>query len=463
MTEHGIVRSLVLRVARDIAPNSQPANRMIFWAGNHATWLLGDKAGKLWKARQDKVDTDEDGPVKTDHKAASARAKAVWKQFLAGIEAAPAPQGVRPHVLDLAESLGRLLNFGPFDAQLLTLMIACERLPRVKAAVRSFGDGIGDLPAVLGELAGAEAGDAARRVRRSDVLKLGLFTFGIRPGMDDPVDIRWPLCSILDREPTPEGLACALAGRRHAATLDLNDFTHVRDTGFLVSLLQGAVRERAHGVNILIHGPPGTGKTELARTLAAASGCPLHDIGEADDDGEEPSRRERVMALMLAQRVLGDRSGAVLLFDEMEDLIGAAERSGGDWFAKREGSKVFVNRLLETNVAPVIWITNAIGNIDDAILRRMSFVLKLDLPPREAAHRILGRIVRDEGGQPGEAIHRLVDQAPETATVLRVAVRAARLAGESDCGARAATSLVRALRDGELPPEGPGALDLGAL
>ena len=61
---------------------------------------------------------------------------------------------------------------------------------------------------------------------------------------------------------------------------------------------------------------------------------------------------------------------------------------------------------------------------------------------------------------PGGAIGRLIDQAPETASVLRVAVRAARLAGEDDCGARAATSLVRALRGGEMPPEGPGDLDL---
>ncbi len=194
--------------------------------------------------------------------------------------------------------------------------------------------------------------------------------------------------------------------------------------------------------------------------MAAAAGCPLHGIGEADEDGDEPTRRDRVLSLLMAQRVLGDHSGAVLLFDEMEDLIGGAERSDGDWFSRREGSKVFVNRILETNAAPVIWVTNAIGNIDDAILRRMSFILELGLPPRSAAHRMLQRIVDDEGGQPDAAITRLIDQAPETASVLRVAVRAARLAGEADCGTRAATSLVRALRGGELPLDGPGALEL---
>ena len=434
MNEHSIVRSLVLRIVRDIAPKSQPAQRVLNWASVQGEWLLG--AAWLTEKKPD------------------------WAHFLACLKEAPLVDEPRPPILDLADELGRLLHLEPFDARLLTLMIACDRLPRLADLLEGVADHIRDFPAVLGELAGAEVLDAAAQVRRSEVLKLGLIAFGIRQRHDDPVEIRWPLRRVLDRGPAPEDLAEALAGRRQVPSLDLADFAHVGDADFLVRLLAGAVRDKAHGVNILIHGPPGTGKTELARSLAAAAGCPLHGVGEADDDGDEPSRQDRVLALLMAQRVVGDRSGAVLLFDEMEDLIGGAQRSGGDWFAKREGSKVFVNRLLETNAAPVIWVTNAVGNIDDAILRRMSFVLKLDFAPRRAAHRMLDRVVTDEGGQATDAMTRLVDQAPETATVLRVAVRAAKLAGETDGGARAATSLVRALRGGDLPLEGPGDLDM---
>lgn len=464
MTEHEIVRSVLLRIARDVAPTAPLAQRLMAWGNGHAAWLLGETPETATKPKK---------PEKAGKKAARKRALALrkaftlninvggdaWPQFLARVQNAPAPQEPRPHMLDLADELGRLLNLQPFDARLLTLMIACDRLPRLSSLLNRVIDEVRDLPAILGELAGAAPAEADPRVRSSDVLKLGLVGFGLRLRHDNAVEIRWPLARVLDRNPGLSEFADLLAGRRQPPNLDMADFAHVPDADFLVRLLQGAAKARAHGVNILIHGPPGTGKTELARTIAAAAGCPLHGVAEVDEDGEEPSRYDRVLALQLSQRVLGDRTGSVLLFDEMEDLIGNAQRSRGDWISEREGSKVFVNRLLESNETPVIWVTNAVGNIDDAILRRMSFVLKLDLAPRRAAHRILGRILKDEGGEAGADIGRLIDTVPQTSSVLRVAVRAAKLAGEGDCGARAATSLVRALRHGELPMPGPGEVD----
>ncbi|MCG2840652.1 ATP-binding protein [Sandaracinobacter sp. RS1-74] len=435
MDEYQIVRGMLLRAGRGQPATAPIAKAIVEWVQPHADWLTG--------------------------RSQAADAELGWEDLLRGVAAERAHDAARPQVLQLAEELASLLGLEPLDGALLRLMIACDRLPRAAGLLRILTRHGHDLPTLLGELAGAEPHDAERMARRSPVLRLGLIGFAANRQGEVQIDIRWMLERLLDRAP-PSGAAMidALAGNRQSTSLDLGDFAHVADADFLARLLRGAIRARAVGINLLIHGPPGTGKTEFAKTLAAAADVTLHGIGEADEDGEEPTRLDRVHALQLAQRLLAPRGGAALLFDEMEDLIGGTERSSGDWFSKREGSKVFVNRMLEANAVPVIWTTNAIGNIDDAILRRMSFVVKLDLPPRRAALRMLDRVARDEGVRPGDGFQRLIERAPETATVLRVAARAARLAEEGDGGVRAAAALVRALRGGDLPADGAEALDL---
>lgn len=366
-----------------------------------------------------------------------------------------------PHVLAVAAILAEALSLDPIDAALLQLFVAVDRLPRVASLAGLWSEQGRDLPALLGEMAGASPVDADRVVRRSAALRLGLASFRTNRRGVIEVDIRWSLERLLDRAAAERASVIdTLVGPHQPARLTLDDFAHVPDAPFLIRLLTGAVATSAAGINILIHGPPGTGKTELARTLATAAGLSLHGVGEADDDGDEPTRYDRVTALQLAQRVMAPAGRSVLLFDEMEDLIGDAKPSGGDWFSGRPGSKVFINRLLETNAVPVIWTTNAIGNIDAAILRRMSFVMKLDIPTPRAARRILERVAAEEGVAVHNSISSLLDRAPETVTVLRVAARAARLAGQRDGCAAPATALVKALRGSELPPAIGADIDL---
>ncbi|MEP9402115.1 AAA family ATPase [Sphingomonas silueang] len=432
MDELDIVRGMLLRTAGMLPATAPLARAVLEWAQPHGGWLLPAHEGDLdWDA---------------------------LKQGLV----APRDVAVRVEALELVDTLARLLALPPLDAALLRLMVACDRLPRVGALARLLGRHGVDLSALLGEMAGGDAGDAGRIARQGTLARLGLASFVTNRDGETEVDLRWTLERLLDRAPTGEAaMLDTLVGRRQAAALALDAFGHVADADFLVRLLHGALAEGAAGINILIHGPPGTGKTELARTLAQAAGAALHSVGEADDEGEEPQRYERVAALALAQRLLGGRGRTLLLFDEMEDLIGdASPSSGGDWFSRRVGSKIFVNRLLEANPVPVLWTTNAIGNIDAAILRRMSFVLRLDLPPRRAALAMLDRVAAEERVTPGPALATLIDTAPEAATVLRVAARAGRLAGEADGGTVPAQALVQALRGGTLPPPGPAGFDL---
>ena len=82
--------------------------------------------------------------------------------------------------------------------------------------------------------------------------------------------------------------------------LEWSDFDHVMELrDHVEGLLKGALRAGAKGVNVLVHGEPGTGKTEFCRTLARRLGVILYTVGEADDDGGEPTRRERLQELRL--------------------------------------------------------------------------------------------------------------------------------------------------------------------
>lgn len=424
---------MLRRIGRNLPATAPLAKAVHEWASPHIDWLTGSA-----------VEGENIG----------------WEALLAATLRWRPLGDVRPQVLQIADELALLLGFGPLDHGLLELMIAARRVPRVYGLVEALCGASIDLPELLGALAGAEPVDAGRLARRSAAVRLGLASFGHDYQGRYEISLSWSLERVLDAAPRPgQPLLEALAGTCQVARLGLDDFA-VEEADYLVRLLRGALTGQAAGINLLIHGPPGTGKTEFARTLAAAAGARLHAVAEADEDGSEPRRWERIAAMQLSQRVLGGRHGAVLLFDEMEDLIGEASPSDGDWFQKRTGSKVFVNRMLETNKVPVIWTTNAIGNVDGAILRRMSHVLKLDLPSRRVGQRMLARVTADEGVAPGEGFARLLDAAPEAATVLRVAARAGRLAGEADGGVRSAEALVKALRGGELPQPGPGALDV---
>lgn len=202
-----------------------------------------------------------------------------------------------------------------------------------------------------------------------------------------------------------------------------------RDADLMRDLLSRALAERKPGVHILLYGPPGTGKTEFAKVLAREVGADLRAVGETDDDGGEPSRRERLAELSMASRMLGQRSDTVLLFDEMEDLFGA----GGFPFIREAPSKVHFNRVLETNPIPVIWTTNSVTACDPAFLRRISYSALMRPPSGRVRTRIWQRLEDRHGvGIPDTALPQMAERHDQAPALVSDAMRVARLCNGGD-------------------------------
>lgn len=181
----------------------------------------------------------------------------------------------------------------------------------------------------------------------------------------------------------------------HLATppqLGLADFPHLaRDTELLISYLRGVIRQRQQGANILLYGPPGTGKTEYAKALAAELKLALFEIAHADEDGDPIPGEDRLRSLSFSQRTLHGKTDALLLFDEIEDVLpGRSQLLFLLGIQNREpkGGKAWINRALEENPVPTIWITND-PDIDSAYLRRFDYALALNIPPKEVRARIV--------------------------------------------------------------------------
>jgi SpoVK/Ycf46/Vps4 family AAA+-type ATPase len=435
MTENEIVRRMLRRTVRGVPATAPLAKAVLEWARANATDLFGLTAAQATKT--------------------------TWTALARRVEEAPADVHAEPAgVVRLAGEFARLMQMDALDAAIVEVLFAVDRLPLPSGLVSLLARHRIALPALVGEVAGAAPADAERRVRLNPLVRQGLVTFNAERRECEMIVVRWTLSRLIDRMPQDAaGIVELMVGPRQPASLSLAAFAHVEDADFLCRLLIGAVRERANGVNILVHGPPGTGKTEFVRALATAAGLELHGAGEVNDDDEEPDRWDRINALLMGQRLLGG-TRAALLFDEMEDLVGGERPAAGDWRQGRQGSKVFVNRMLESNVVPVIWTSNAIGNVDPAVLRRMNHVLRMDLPSRSTALRMLGHVAAEESVSPDARFEQLLETAPETASVLRVAARSARLAGEADGGVRPARALVRALRGRDIAPAGMGEVDL---
>lgn len=142
---------------------------------------------------------------------------------------------------------------------------------------------------------------------------------------------------------------------------------------------------------VLLHGPPGTGKTMTAYALAGELGLPV----------------ARVRLEVLFSRYLGEtastlaeifaeagRLRAVYLFDEF-DALGSQRTETGDVGEMRRIVSTFL-QLLDADKSESIFVaaTNVASHLDGALFRRFDDVLEYERPTEASREILLSRGLR---------------------------------------------------------------------
>ena len=164
--------------------------------------------------------------------------------------------------------------------------------------------------------------------------------------------------------------------------LTTKNYPHIKeDVKILLSFLKSTVSKKQKGVNVLLYGSAGTGKTELSKVIASELNLKLYEVAYDDGDGYA-NEHQRIRSYCLAQSVLSAGSN-LLMYDEAEDIFNTNNDE------KRQYGKAFINRSLENNEVPTIWITNNILDMDDAVIRRFNLAVEIGIPTEDVREKII--------------------------------------------------------------------------
>lgn len=169
----------------------------------------------------------------------------------------------------------------------------------------------------------------------------------------------------------------------------------------------GFLRQAMRVRGALLYGPPGSGKTELARAVATASGSRMLAVSNSSLASKWTDESEKYIEA--AFTLAGKLHPCVLFMDEVDSLFYRRSSSDRSWMRARTNQFLQqMDGLQQNDKAPLVLVaTNRPWDLDEALLRRLQHKVYLGLPDIEARSRILGLFLHQDDLDPTVDIHGL--------------------------------------------------------
>lgn len=362
-------------------------NRICDWFEENAKSLIGYEVEDFWGARHRhhwRTKGEEKSPEPP-------RNAATIRSFLKGKQG---KYTIAPEI----KAVIHAFQLAPEYHEMLALRMYAVQIPVLHNLVDSSFREHASLHILAGMLGVTLRNFEKLYASSSELLTKGLFEPERRRDLNETSEMFNDI--IMSHCRTPDAVKQVVLGKPLKAKLKSAQFSHLQeDYHLLRSLLANALAKKQRGINLLIYGKPGTGKTELVKTLCKEIGIPLYAV--SGNAGDERTGGERRSDLAAALSVLQDDHHSVLLMDEAEDVFdacGAGHALLGDFFAESRRapskSKLFFNKLLENNPIPVVWVSNSIRGVDPAHIRRFSYALHMEAPDDSVQTRIWSQAAR---------------------------------------------------------------------
>ncbi len=363
-----------------------------------ACLLLGrhDVPQRIWEPASGEVRTVQITPrvvhfLGVDNEALLEAQFAAIERLQQGLVAEPLRGGVLHENLRL---IGQHVGLEPASLQLLMLRVVHRLEPGFAEALNPLlCDCIDPLFSDrLDRVLGVAPGTCERLLEPDGALaRSGLLRW--RLGVGTPLEARLQLPQglmggLLQPLSSGQELVRRLVKRARPSTLALTDFAHLAaPISLILQRLKGALQRGSASANVLLHGIPGTGKTELAALLAQVLGVPLYAIEACDNRRDDQLKPDaRLTEYRFAQGIVRMAGPALILLDEVEDLFPVP------WHNQEHvPSKALINETLERSTIPALWLTNRVDHIDPAFLRRFDVILEVTPPDRR--HKV--KVLRD--------------------------------------------------------------------